>query len=101
MCDCLSYNTRHPGQKGTEEAILDPSEFFPDATKTVCVDACIADHIKALWGAGIWTLSCCCGHNQSPASVVLASVSDVSAAREILKVRSAQMMVGAWELKFV
>lgn len=60
MCDCHSYN----GYIGTDpEVILDPRPYFPGTTKTVCVDACIADEIKALWSAGIWTGGCCCGHN--------------------------------------
>lgn len=29
---------------------------------TVCIDECIVDLIKDLWGKGIKTTGCCCGH---------------------------------------
>lgn len=35
----------------------------------VAVDPCIVDQIKFLWGKGIETLGCCCGHNRIPAWV--------------------------------
>lgn len=30
--------------------------------KCLALDACIVPAVKALWGAGIVTISCCCGH---------------------------------------
>ena len=32
--------------------------------KTICVDRCIEREIKHLWGVGIITTGCCCGHNK-------------------------------------
>lgn len=62
MCDCHSYNA---DIGNVPEVILDPNEYFnwDSQARTVCVDACIADQIKALWEIGIWTVGCCCGHN--------------------------------------
>lgn len=35
-------------------------EFRP----TTCIDRCIAEVVVALWGKGVITTGCCCGHNQ-------------------------------------
>lgn len=32
--------------------------------KTVCIDRCLEKEIKALWGKGIITTGCCCGHGK-------------------------------------
>ena len=31
---------------------------------TICVDTCLKDEILFLWGIGIRTTGCCCGHNK-------------------------------------
>lgn len=36
------------------------------AASTICVDACLAEEIQALWQQGITTTGCCCGHNRLP-----------------------------------
>lgn len=78
MCDCRSYNADVPGKAlesgamGVPEVELDPRRYFADATKTVCVDACLAGLITALWQAGVRTYGCCCGHNgRFPAHVIV------------------------------
>ena len=85
MCDCRSYNA----EIGTvPEVILHPNDYFPtDEIKSVCVDACIADQIKALWEAGIWTLGSCCGHNGlfGNPSVIIANDADPQRAIKILE----------------
>ena len=37
--------------------------------ESICVDACIAEEILALWACGIRTTGCCCGHNKQPGYV--------------------------------
>jgi hypothetical protein len=32
----------------------------------VCIDSCIVEAIIELWGKGIETTGCCCGHNLMP-----------------------------------
>jgi hypothetical protein len=34
---------------------------YPDS---ICVDTCLAEEVKELWGLGITTTGCCCGHNK-------------------------------------
>ena len=36
------------------------------ASDAICVDACLADEVRALWAEGIRTTGCCCGHNALP-----------------------------------
>lgn len=85
MCDCTSYNRPEPYQK-TPSAILTPPEWaHHEGDGGVCVDACIADQVQALWGAKIWTLSTCCGHNgESPRHVVVHK-DDAVRARNLLQ----------------
>jgi len=97
MCDCISYNGQVEGQSGTPEVVLDPRKYFDFCTKIVCVDACIADHIVALWEAGIWTGSCCCGHNNTfPRHVLVNNPEDGYRAKQILMERKAGLSVWAW-----
>ena len=84
MCNCHSYNK----DTGTEpEVILDPNKYFDWDLKarTVCVDACIAEQIKALWREKIWTGGCCCGHNKTNPNVVLKEGEDPKKAIKLLK----------------
>ena len=37
--------------------------------RTVCIDECIVEQIRALWEAGYETLGCCCGHGKLPTIV--------------------------------
>ena len=83
-CDCHSYNA---GTGSTPEVVLHQERYFPDANKDeVCVDACIAEQIEALWFAGVRTRGSCCGHNGAfgPPSVVIASPSDAILASRVL-----------------
>ena len=97
-CDCISYNGQVPGQKGTPEVVLTAPDWVHQKRRTIPVDACIAEHILALWDARIWTLSCCCGHNgQYPRSVVVDN-SDHAAAQKLLNDREAHIQVLSWQL---
>jgi len=97
-CDCISYNGQAPGQTGTPEAVIDVPDWVGSERQTVCIDACIVDHIKALWGARIWTLSCCCGHNGRFPRHVVVDQSDHAAAQTVLDERGADMQVMSWQL---
>ena len=86
MCDCYSYN----GDFGSEPpAILNPNHYFnwSHTAKKVCVDACIAKEIEALWEAGIWTRGSCCGHNgeYGNVNVVVAKREDPEETAEVLE----------------
>lgn len=86
MCDCYSYN----GDFGSElPVVLNPNEYFDwdNETKKVPVDACIAEEIKALWEAGIWTRGCCCGHNgkYGNLNVIVAKKENPKRAAEVLE----------------
>ncbi len=85
-CDCHSYNA----DIGTvREIVLNPKDYFDTETdKTVCIDACIAPQIKALWKAGVWTVGSCCGHGGkfSPKpEVIIADNENSIKAHKILK----------------
>lgn len=42
-----------------------------EARKTVSIDRCLVDEIKNLWGNGVVTHSCCCGHGgEFPAHII-------------------------------
>ena len=40
--------------------------------RTVCIDQCIVEQVKALWAAGYETLGSCCGHSKEGPSVIMA-----------------------------
>lgn len=87
MCNCQSYN--RPDLTGSvEPVVIGYRQYFPDsAHETVCVDACIAAPVEALWRAGIRTTHSCCGHNSiwgSP-SVAVIDVAQVLEAAHILQ----------------
>lgn len=99
MCDCISYNGQVPGQQGTPEVLLAVPDWVTRERRTVAVDACIADHIKALWEAGIWTEGCCCGHNgQFPRNVIVDRENHVTA-QAFLDARQAGITVMSWQLR--
>ncbi len=92
MCDCQSYN--RPENSGSiPETVLDPRPYFAFATKTVCVDACIADQIEALWKAGVFTRGCCCGHNLQGPEVFIDQPSEVEMACSVLAYEKRQWKV--------
>lgn len=41
------------------------------AGRPIDVDSCIADLVRALNGAGIRTVACCCGHGKRPGAIAL------------------------------
>lgn len=98
-CDCISYNRPEPHQK-TTETILETPKWARDggAQDSICVDACIADAVKALWRAKIWTLGSCCGHNNPDLRGIIVEKGDRIAAMAILKGIDPSIKIGAWEL---
>ena len=98
MCDCISYNGQTPAQEGTAEVVLTAPDWITQERRTIPVDACIADHILALWDARIWTQSCCCGHNGKYPRSVVVDQSDHAAAQAILDERGAKIQVMSWQL---
>lgn len=98
MCECISYNGQKPGQTGIPEVVLMAPDWVRQDRRTIPVDACIVDHILALWDYHIWTEGCCCGHNgQYPRTVIVHS-SDHLAAQTLLDARGADMQVMSWQL---
>lgn len=72
-CDCQSYNRPDVGGTTPEIVLSLPAHMVNEGRETICVDACMADVIEALWAEGIETQSCCCGHNGAfgPPAVVV------------------------------
>ncbi len=77
-CNCKSYNLDDPGCGKDEEVILTPPKSLGMEKETICVDACIAHVIRHLWGKGIPTLGCCCGHNKQQPTILLTGPDDFS-----------------------
>lgn len=85
MCDCRSTNMNIGS---VPECVLDPRLYFRKATRTVSIDACIADQIEWLWKNGIFTRGSCCGHSPSPhhgPTVCIDDDSDPWAAKRLLR----------------
>lgn len=82
-CRCISYNQPQPGQT-ERDIILDPRPLFEHTTKTVCVDACIAENVMDLWRAGVWTRYSCCGHGHDYPSVFIDRPEDAVKAYDVL-----------------
>lgn len=86
-CNCHSYNWAI-GEK--PEIILEIPDFVQDEalrinpTAGVCVDACIAATVKALWDRGVVTLGSCCGHGRMAPSLVLGDNEDCDAVASAL-----------------
>ncbi len=97
-CTCISYNRPEPHQT-TQSAVLQPPDWVPmEAGRTVCVDACIAHIIKALWDARIWTLNSCCGHNGQFMRSVIVDREDRARAEAVIADLDDDMIVQTWEL---
>lgn len=64
-CDCKTdYLGTHfrSVELGLPQRMIDWYAMQGINKRTVCVDDCLADEIKALWQWGIITTGCCCGH---------------------------------------
>lgn len=97
-CDCISYNRPDLGGKTPEVVLQVPKWAKTAERKTVCVDACIAGHVKALWDFGIWTLNSCCGHNGAFPRSIIVDRADHAAAQRIMGDRDADITVMSWQL---
>lgn len=96
MCNCKSYNWEVGDQP---EVVLDIAAYFPESAKEngVCIDACIAESVKALWKEGIFTRGSCCGHNKTPSSVIIENASDLKKAQTVLAGTNIESIM-VWEL---
>jgi hypothetical protein len=97
MCTCQSYNLPEPEQT-TPEVVLVVPRKFPQDRPTICVDPCIAPAVQALWDADIWTLSSCCGHNDSNERLIVVDRADRTRAEAVLRQIGDSAHVYAWEL---
>lgn len=96
-CKCISYNRPLPYQ--TEQSVvLDVPDWVGSEKLTVCVDACIAPVVKALWEARIWTLGSCCGHNGEFPRTIIVDRSDRKRAEEVIASLGDSAIIQAWEL---
>lgn len=76
QCDCHSYNwdfgtTPAELMSPPPDLIEKIMSYRPGCSKEISIDACIVEHVQALWDAGCVTLSSCCGHNRVPPSIVI------------------------------
>lgn len=69
QCNCHSYNKANGS---TPEVVLKPPEHLIDK-ESICIDACVAPLIQALWDNNIRTESSCCGHGKIKPSIVFMS----------------------------
>jgi len=100
-CKCISYNRPQPWQTEPERVMERPSWMTNhDARPTICVDACIADAVQALWDARIWTIGSCCGHGDPSMRGVIVDRADREPARRVLDQIDPSIRVGAWVLVF-
>ncbi|QDP67012.1 MAG: hypothetical protein Unbinned3138contig1000_54 [Prokaryotic dsDNA virus sp.] len=102
-CKCISYNQPRPWQTDQERVLQCPDwamALFQNARPTICVDACIADAVQALWDAHVWTYGSCCGHGDLEKRTVIVDWGHREKAREVLDRVDATIRVGAWELVF-
>lgn len=100
MCNCASYNACTGGDSDVILAVPEGIRAVTDGRKTVCIDACIADVITALWMRDLPTLNSCCGHNTNPAGIVIPELANpadyLTALREIDPDRV--WIVSRWEM---
>ena len=70
--------------------------------RTISVDKCIVEVIKALWANRIETKGCCCGHNRERPSFIIADrhvgMTVVDALKIIAKVDSREWDIFQWRL---
>ena len=51
-------------KRGTQVVVDLPEWLWPEReTRTVCIDSCIVENVRALWDSKIYTLGSCCGHD--------------------------------------
>jgi len=65
MCNCSNVDI---GSYKNQLRLKLPNHMIVNKTNInslyIGVDACLIDEIKYLWGLGIRTTGCCCGHNK-------------------------------------
>lgn len=83
-CRCRSYNRPDWNPEGDRPEVVVKAPAWADRP-TICLDACIADVIQALWTHGMETLGCCCGHGKIGPSVLIASHMDGQRAHQLLR----------------
>ncbi|WP_427192601.1 hypothetical protein [Serratia marcescens] len=100
MCNCHSYNAQAGATPNVEMAV--PDALVSDGRHIVCIDACIATVIRALWNEGLKTLSCCCGHGRDVPSVIIPEHADINKYFAVIKRvdSSREWRIGRWEPVF-
>lgn len=59
MCQCINIEI---GSYDNQVELSPPRWSSKDK---ICVDRCLSDEIQRLWGFGVQTTGCCCGHNKN------------------------------------
>lgn len=92
-------------QQGNSEVVNLPDHIHPDKeNRTVSLDRCIADTIKALWAADVQTLGCCCGHGKADPDVVIAQGADeeeITRIADLLRADGRPWKILQWRLNEV
>ena len=73
--------------------------------RSVCIDECIVDQVKAVWTAGFETGGCCCGHGKSDPELIVANGyndEEVQAIADVLKTNDSRpWTIRQWRLQAV
>lgn len=93
---CASYNW----EVGQLPEVALPTPAWADRmTDTIMVDHCIADTVRAIWAAGLHTLSSCCGHDRDKPSLVLTGDGEADAVRKVIaEVDGREFRLYEWKL---
>jgi hypothetical protein len=62
---------------------LVPPSWWLSSHKTICVDRCLELEVKFLWGLGIRTTGCCCGHNGNGIPYIGVEDEDIATMKEL------------------
>ncbi len=75
-------------EHGTTTIVSTPDWFWTARAvpeNGICIDACIAGVVLAVWDQGVRTLGSCCGHGKRPPSLVLTEdVEQPALARQVM-----------------
>lgn len=98
-CKCISYNDPQPWQT-VPSVVLALPDWAGGERRTVCVDACIAGSVQALWDARVLTEGSCCGHGDPTLRSVVVNRTDRKKAEYVLASIDPTIHVAAWELVY-
>ena len=80
MCNCVNVETGSYDNQTTLEAPPHMknrkiNDCF-SIRERINIDTCIVDEVKSLWGKGVTTVGCCCGHNKPIGYIQVLSADD-------------------------